>query len=583
MDEQIARQEQGRPMANDGIEPAASTRASDGDAKLVAGYPGPALLLDRDGVPLLANAKGAGLEKALLGGAIAEIETLIQQARDGASIASATVTVETRRGELVLDITAVPILDAAGAVDKTLVLARDLTMERNLRSTLVESRQRYKDLVEISNDFSWEVDNAGRFIFVSPQGALGYKAEELIGQEARGFVIDPDDFVPFPFTTNRKVENIEMWMTHNDGNTVCMIVSALPLVKNDDESETWIGCRGVCRDVTEEREGEAALARARHREQLLNYIVSQIRDEIEPHDILMAAATATARALGAAGSRIYREDPDRRGFAVDAEYGEVAGIEGIGDKIPGLRPGEVVDIDLPDWVGLLSATQYRNEVNGALAIWKPRPSGGWEDDHRLMLTDVANQLGIANEQISNHERIVKLSRTDGMTGLLNRRAFYEEELPRRIARLERSGQTASMFYVDMDNFKRVNDVHGHQAGDDAILHLRDMLLHFSRPGDLVARLGGDEFAMWLDGIDEPTSAKRAGQLIEQSKSMVTMSGDDDHPLGISVGVAFFDPRSSETLDDLLARADEAMYSVKKRSKGGFEMAPPPGASSDDGG
>ena len=194
-----------------------------------------------------------------------------------------------------------------------------------------------------------------------------------------------------------------------------------------------------------------------------------------------------------------------------------------------------------------------------------------------MLTDVANQLGIANEQIANHERIVKLSRTDGMTGLLNRRAFYEEELPRRISRLERSGQTASMFYVDMDNFKRVNDVHGHQAGDDAILFLRDMLINFSRPGDLVARLGGDEFAMWLDGIDEPTSQKRAGQLIETSKQMISMSGDDDHPLGISIGVAFFDPKLEESLDDLLARADAAMYSVKKRSKGGFEMAPPPGA------
>ncbi len=56
-----------------------------------------------------------------------------------------------------------------------------------------------------------------------------------------------------------------------------------------------------------------------------------------------------------------------------------------------------------------------------------------------------------------------------------------------------------------------------------------------------------------------------------------MSGDDDHPLGISVEVALFDPKSGETLDQLLARSDAAMYSVKKRSKGGFEMAPPPGA------
>lgn len=552
----------------------APVAASDEDVKLIAGYPGPALLLDRDGAPLLANAKGAGLEKAL---GIAQIKELIDKARESASIANATVTLSTRRGELVLDLTAVPVLDGAGAVEKVLVLARDLTMERNLRSTLVESRQRYKDLVEISNDFSWEVDTAGKFIFVSPQGALGYKPDELIGSEARAFVIDPDEFTPFPFTASRMVENVEMWMTSKDGSTACMIVSSLPLVKNDDENENWIGCRGVCRDVTEERESEAALARARHREQLLNYIVNQIRDEIEPHDMLMAAATATARALGAAGSRIYREDAERHGFAVAAEYGKVAGVDLLSERIAGLRPGEVVDIELDEWSALLAATQYRSEANGALAMWKPCQSGAWDNDHRLMLTDVANQLGIANEQISNHERIVKLSRTDGMTGLLNRRAFYEEELPRRVARLQRSSQTSAMFYIDMDNFKRVNDVHGHQAGDDAILYLRDLLLNFSRPGDLIARLGGDEFAMWLDGIDAETSSKRAQQLIDQSKSMVSMSGDDAHPLGISVGVAFFDPQTGETLDKLLARSDAAMYAVKKRSKGGFEMAPPPGA------
>lgn len=564
-------------MADNTVKTDDKNVASDNDVKLIAGYPGPALLLNADAKPILANAKGVGLEKALVGGAVPEIEALIEKSAESTSIANATVTIATSRGELVLEVTAVPVLDAEKTVAKTLVLARDLTMERNLRTTLVESRQRYKDLVEISSDFSWEVDTSGKFIFVSPQGALGYKPDELIGEAARRFVIDPDEFTPFPFTTNRKLDNIEMWMTNKDGSTACMVVSALPLVKNDDDSETWIGCRGNCRDVTEERESEAALARARHREQLLNYIVGQIRDEIEPNDMLVAAATATARALGAAGSRIYREDLTIESFAIAAEYGNVEGLEVLHESISKLRAGEVMDIQIDNWSGLMTTTQYRNEVNGALAMWKPVQEVPWDDDHRVMLTDVANQLGIANEQIANHERIVKLSRTDGMTGLLNRRAFYEEELPRRISRLERSAQTAAMYYVDMDNFKRVNDVHGHQAGDEAILYLRDMMINFSRPGDLVARLGGDEFAMWLDGIDEQTSVKRVQQLLATSKEMISMSGDDDHPLGISVGVAFFDPSSGEQLDNLLARADAAMYSVKKRSKGSFELAPPPGA------
>jgi len=146
-------------------------------------------------------------------------------------------------------------------------------------------------------------------------------------------------------------------------------------------------------------------------------------------------------------------------------------------------------------------------------------NGPWENDHLILISDIANQLGIANEQISNHERIVALSRTDSMIGLLNRRAFYEEDLPRRISRLERTRETAALFFVDMDNFKLVNDIHGHQAGDDAILFLRDLLMEMSRPGDVIARLGGDEFAMWLDGISPEVSEKRASRLIEASETL----------------------------------------------------------------
>ncbi len=564
-------------MNEQAVKTVSPNAASADDAKLIAGYAGPAVLIGADGKPLLSNAKGAGLERAMESAAIADVQALVDKARESASIAGATVTIATSRGDLVLDVTALPVMDGAG---KILVLARDLTMERNLRTTLVESRQRYKDLVEISNDFSWEVDGEGRFVFVSPKGALGYRPDDLVGRTARDFVIDPDDFTPFPFTTTRRLDNVEMWLKREDGGTACMVVTAMPLMRADGEQESWTGCRGVCRDVTEERESEAALARARHREQLLNYIVNQIRDEIEPHDMLSAAATAMARALGAAGCRIFREG-ERGGLAIAADYGNGQGLENLQTRIDGLKSSEVRTLDIGTWSVLATPTHYRNEINGAIAMWKPVGAGVWDDDHRLLIGDIANQLGIANEQIANHERILRLSRTDGMTGLLNRRAFYEEELPRRVARLERSGSTAALFYIDMDNFKRVNDVHGHQAGDDAILFLRDLLLNFSRPGDLIARLGGDEFAMWLDGIDEETVRRRAAQLIETSHEMRKMSGDDEHPLGISVGVAFFDPKSGERLGDLLARSDAAMYAVKRRSKGGFEMAPPPGAPLDD--
>ena len=87
--------------------------------------------------------------------------------------------------------------------------------------------------------------------------------------------------------------------------------------------------------------------------------------------------------------------------------------------------------------------------------------------------------------------------------------------------------------------------------------------------------------MWLDGISEEVSEDRAARLIEASQKMRQFSGDDDHPLGISVGVAMFDPDTRESLDDLMARADAAMYEVKNKGKGGYHMADPPGSSKKD--
>ncbi|MBT3911159.1 MAG: sensor domain-containing diguanylate cyclase [Rhodospirillaceae bacterium] len=533
-------------------------------------YPGAALSMSATGDVLVANARAEGVVLLLASGSLLEVAELVKEAANSSTIAAGTVSVPTDNGDILLEVTELP----EDGADSLIVLARDLTMERNLRSALVESRQRYKDLVEVSSDFYWETDPQGKFVFVSPRGGLGHASEDLIDRDGSEFVVDPEAFSPLPFVSERPLEDVEMWFMGKDEETACMLVSCVPLFREDENGREWSGTRGVCRDVTEERRSEAALSRARHREQLLGYIVSSVRDELDPQNMLTAAATTTARALGVAGCRIYRQtEPDK--VLIAAEYGNTEELEELDESIRDLGlQSEVKPVEIGPWSTLAVATHYRQEMNGAITIWRSAKGDPWEDDHLILIADIANQLGIANEQVTNHERVVALSRTDSMTGLLNRRAFFEEELPRRASRLERSRESAALFYVDMDNFKLVNDTHGHQTGDDAIMFLRDMLIDFSRPGDVIARLGGDEFAMWLDGVSSEVAEVRATSLIKQSQPMLQFSGDDDHPLGISVGIAVYEPDTHESIDDLLARADAAMYAIKNAGKGGFHMAPP---------
>ena len=129
--------------------------------KLLAGYPGAALLVADDGSILHSNAKAAGLEALIQHDAAPEIKNLIEKARTNGSVAADSVSLNSAKGKIVLEITVVPGLGEAGEM---LVTARDMTMERNLRTALVESRQRYKDLVEVSSDFSWEVNPEGESV-----------------------------------------------------------------------------------------------------------------------------------------------------------------------------------------------------------------------------------------------------------------------------------------------------------------------------------------------------------------------------------------------------------------------------------
>lgn len=522
-------------------------------------FPGPALLLDPDGTLIAANLRAEALIHAVAQGRLGCLEALLEQ--PGAT------AVETLSppggGTLILDLVSIPAENG-----RVILFGRDITLERNLRAALVESRQRYKDLVEISSDFAWETGADGRFVFVSPKGALGYAADELVGRRPADFVIEEENtHGPGPFEAVAPAEDIEVWMRQSDSRPICLLASSTPIRA---ESGEWCGARGVCRDVTQERLRDAALSRANNRERLLSYIVRTIRDEVDPADMLKAAAEATARALGAGGCQIFRIHAEDSDFVPAAEYGR------CGDARPILDTFEArdhYDADSGEWRVLAGVCRYRHSINGAVVLWRPLDRAPWSDDDRLLIDDVANQVGLAAEQIANHERMLTLSRTDGLTGLFNRRAFFEE-ITRRFQRLKREGKPAALMYVDLDNFKLVNDVHGHQAGDEALLAVRELLLRHTRPIDLVARLGGDEFAVWLEAAEEPIAVRRCTELLEAALELERHSGLPDKPLGFSLGVAVHDgSRSDETIEDLIARADRAMYEVKRSGKGAYRVAP----------
>ena len=143
---------------------------------------------------------------------------------------------------------------------------------------------------------------------------------------------------------------------------------------------------------------------------------------------------------------------------------------------------------------------------------------------------------------------------DPLTGTLNRRGF-EREFERIIADLDRYGTRAALIYLDLDDFKSINDRHGHAAGDEVLRQVATTLCRTLRASDSVARLGGDEFAVLLYNMTERGAIARAAAL----------KGAIPATVPVSTGVATFRPGEKAAV--VLARADAVMYTLKRERRG----------------
>jgi diguanylate cyclase (GGDEF)-like protein/PAS domain S-box-containing protein len=179
------------------------------------------------------------------------------------------------------------------------------------------------------------------------------------------------------------------------------------------------------------------------------------------------------------------------------------------------------------------------------------------------------------------QRLELLSRSDPLTGMLNRRSF-DESLQAQLAYSRRYKRGGALLIVDLDRFKQINDEFGHAAGDEALrvvsrvlaANLRETDVVGRDRGGLVARLGGDEFALLLPETDAAGAEAVAERLVAALAAESVLVGGREVRLGVSVGAATFDGLSAQSAEELLAAADRAMYVVKAAGGGGVSLAGP---------
>jgi diguanylate cyclase (GGDEF)-like protein len=170
------------------------------------------------------------------------------------------------------------------------------------------------------------------------------------------------------------------------------------------------------------------------------------------------------------------------------------------------------------------------------------------------------ELQVSRERLANLER---LADRDPLIPIANRRAFVRE-MTRNMSLAERYGTPSSVVYIDVNDFKEINDTYGHSAGDEALKHVANLLLSSVRESDIVGRLGGDEFGVILDRADQSMAREKAEHLAQQiTQSPMNYQGRSV-PVHVAVGVYTF--TGTEDVGHALAAADRDMYAQKKRMK-----------------
>jgi diguanylate cyclase (GGDEF)-like protein/PAS domain S-box-containing protein len=193
------------------------------------------------------------------------------------------------------------------------------------------------------------------------------------------------------------------------------------------------------------------------------------------------------------------------------------------------------------------------------------PERDLTDEEMSFVRTVANTLAMALERLRDEERIRYEALHDPLTGLANR-TLLRDRLEHALARSERGDGATGVLFVDLDDFKNVNDLYGHAIGDSVLVELGARLRAAVRPGDTVARIGGDEFVVICEQVNEG-AAVALGRRVQEAVQVPVMVRGVEHHLSASVGIAL----GNADPDALLGDADTAVYRAKADPSGRVEV------------
>ena len=289
-----------------------------------------------------------------------------------------------------------------------------------------------------------------------------------------------------------------------------------------------------------------------------------LHQTLDPSRLLVRVCEEATRVAGAERADVFLGTP-AAGFRLEATYGRPG--EAVGARI---EPGDgiVGEVALTGEPArgersLAAPLRWDGDLRGVLAVEFGEHAGG--DAELELLMEFADLAAAACRNATAHAELALEARTDGLTGCLNHAAMHDT-LRREFERCRRTGHGLALAIVDLDDFKQVNEEHGHLAGDEVLRRVGTALREGVRAYDVVARYGGDEFAIIAIGANERTASEVTSRALGRIERALRGLGIARDATAATAGVAEWTPDDSPTM--LIARADEALlYGKQQGSRG----------------
>lgn len=463
------------------------------------------------------------------------------------------------RDQRVYWVVKVPLRDAQGRIVGLCGISTDITARRNTERRLEKYRQMLDTVLSAVNAHVYMKDDQRRYLYVNPQVAQVFQrtVEDIIGRTdaelqpadvADGFkALDDQVFADGQARSGEEVligpqgERLYFW-------------SRKMLLRRPGEADCLIG---FSTDITELKQAQQAVAQSEARFRAL-FVASSDAVAVLGQDHLLDVNPAALRMLGVASREAFCALP----LSALSPPCQSCGTASEVLMAEHLREVAHSGSSRFDW------TFRRIDTGAVFSAEVVLSALDWDGDRVVLVT--ARDL---TERKRYEARIHELAFYDVLTGLPNRRLLYDR-LHQAMWHIQRSRQHGALIFLDLDNFKPLNDRHGHVAGDLLLQEVARRLSTHVRVGDTVARLGGDEFVVLLLGLDEtPAQAcRQALAVAEKIRIQVALPyelalGHAEaqrvrHACSASLGLSLLAPADDMRVDDALRRADHAMYQAK---------------------